>query len=318
MQVDNVREKDAAATDKKQRWLNIVYKLACLLLAVLSVLVLVLMVAGPRVILWYDNVYWLDAVINSLMPAVMVAAAVVALVNLKKETPKLLMLFGGSVGFFGAYLTALAGWTTGLLLAVAGLAVLIVVGMRQGALYRQDPVAKTKGNMLIIAGVLSVLVALAQIGYAIFVAIWYAAYYGMPLISTAYFFTGLIYLAGGLALAVACFIKNRKVSVYYRMFFLGVMVLLTARMVHNVLFTIGEFGLYFVSYINFAANAAALAVLVLVLVHTIRTRKQPAALAAAADETAEEADAADEAETADEEDDEFDETIGLYREDDDQ
>jgi hypothetical protein len=156
----NIREKDAATTDKKQRWLNIAYKLACVLLAALSVLTLVLMAAGPEAILRYENAYWLDAVINSLMPTVTVAAAVVALVNLKKEMPKLLMLFSGSVGFFGAYLTALISWPVGLLLVAAALAVLIVVGMRQCELYRQDPVAKVKGKMLIIAGVLSVLVAL--------------------------------------------------------------------------------------------------------------------------------------------------------------
>jgi hypothetical protein len=74
--------------------------------------------------------------------------------------PKLLMLFSGSVGFFGAYLTALISWPVGLLLVAAALAVLIVVGMRQCELYRQDPVAEVKGKMLIIAGVLSVLVAL--------------------------------------------------------------------------------------------------------------------------------------------------------------
>ena len=317
---DNVREKGAIATDamdKKQRWLNIAYKLACVLLAVLSVVALILMAAGPRVILWYDNVYWLDAIIKSLLPAVMVAAVVVALVNLKKETPKLLMLFGGSVGFWGAYLTAM-GWTSGLLLVVAGLAVLVVMYMRLELLYREEPVAKVKSKMLVIAGVLSVLVALVQIAYAVFIAMVFGSN-RTPEVSTAYFFVGLIYLAGSVGLAAACFAKNHRASVYYRMFFLGVMVVMTALMAGNVLFTLQLFGLSFVSYIVFIAYAAVLAVLVLVLVHTIRTRKQPAALAEAADEAAEQAGAAEEAENTDEEEnDDFDDTIGLYREDDDQ
>ena len=233
---DNVREKDAVATDKKQRWLGIAYKLACVLLAALSVLVLVLMLAGPRIILWYDNVYWLDAIIKSLLPAVMVAAVVVALVNLKKETPKLLMLFGGSVGFWGAYLTAM-GWTSGLLLVVAGLAVLVVMYMRLELLYREEPVAKVKSKMLVIAGVLSVLVALVQIAYAVFIAMVFGSN-RTPEVSTAYFFVGLIYLAGSVGLAAACFAKNHRASVYYRMFFLGVMVVMTALMAGNVLFTL--------------------------------------------------------------------------------
>ena len=314
---DNVREKDAVATDKKQRWLGIAYKLACVLLAALSVLVLVLMLAGPRIILWYDNVYWLDAIINSLMPTVAVAAVVVALVNLKKETPRLLMLVGGSVGFWGTYLTAM-GWTSGLLLVVASLAVLVVMYMRLESLYQEEPAAKVKGKMLVVAGVLSVLVGLVQIAYAVFIAMMFGSN-GAPQMSTAYFFVGLIYLAGSLGLAAACFAKNHRASVYYRMFFLGVMVVMTALMAGNVLFTLQLFGLSFISYIVFAANAAVLAVLVLVLVHTIRTRKKPAALAAAADEAAEQTVAAEEAEIADEEeDDDFDDTIGLYREDDDQ
>ena len=323
---DNVREKGAIATDamdKKQRWLNIAYKLACVLLAVLSVVALILMAAGPRVILWYDNVYWLDAIINSLMPTVAVAAVVVALVNLKKETPRLLMLVGGSVGFWGAYLTAM-GWTSGLLLVVASLAVLVVMYMRLESLYQEEPAAKVKGKMLVVAGVLSVLVGLVQIAYAVFIAMMFGSN-GAPQMSTAYFFVGLIYLAGSLGLAAACFAKNHRASVYYRMFFLGVMVVMTALMAGNVLFTLQMhmilqlFGLSFISYIVFAANAAVLAVLVLVLVHTIRTRKKPAALAAAADEAAEQTVAAEEAEIADEEeDDDFDDTIGLYREDDDQ
>jgi hypothetical protein len=256
-----------------------------------------------------------------ILPASGVALAILALINLKKSMPRLLMFFAGTAAATGIYLTSLS-WTLGLLLAVAGVAVLVMEGIKQGQIYRDAPKAKTKGKMLIISGVLAILMGLVAGVGTFMAAMILAGIFGQSDMSTAYFFPGLFYVASLIALAVYCFIKRRKTSVFYRMFFLGSVIVFTVQMLVNLVTVFQQAGImlemymgagsgsfYFVlANIYLFANAAVLIILVLVALHAIRTRKA-VAQAIAADE--EEGDAAEA-----EEEDEIDETIGLYTEED--
>jgi hypothetical protein len=228
---------------------------------------------------------------------------VLAVMNAVRDFPRLMMLFAGSSVFFAIrYLTL--GWIPGLLLLAAGLSALALTATRQYTLLKDDPREKVKGKMLIIAAVLAILYS----GYQGYISIMYAtayAAYGIPQNSTFYFFTGLATIAFNLSLAAACFMKNRRTSVFYRMFFLGAMFVLTLQLPSKWI-GVDFSGADFLAWIQVAASVAVLVITVLVLLHAILTRCKKAAAVAEAE--AEEA--------AEEPEDEVDDTIGLYKEED--
>jgi len=295
--------------DKKERWMRALRVAAYVAVALVAALSLLLMMVGTNAVVTFEGVTWLGMILELLMPVITAVLIVLALMSIKKDVSRLLMLFGGSVMFYGAYMVAL-GWTLGLISCVAGLAVFILVGVRQSRLHKDEPREKVKGKMLIISAVLAILNGIVQIGYAMLLAMLLAGYYGRSDLATAYFFVGLISAAGSFTLAATCFMKNRKTSVYYRMFFLGSLVVLATQMTSNIITALQVVGLSIAGYAYLAGNAAALAALVLVIVHALRTRKKTAEIEAEAD--------AGEAEEEEEAEDDEGSTIGLYHEDDDE
>ena len=128
---------------------------------------------------------------------------------------------------------------------------------------------KVKSVLLIVAGALALLWAVYQIYRTADSVINQVGYSDGATFS---FFTGLANLVGGVCIAIACFTKNRPISVYYRMFFTGATAIYILQSVLSCVALTQYPDVPTLTYINYFGNAALIvAITVLVIIHTIRS-----------------------------------------------
>ncbi len=190
-----------------------------ILTAVLAAVTAVLLVAASDFSV-VDADMMLETVVNfCLIVGVLVALAVLAVVQLFKPTPRLLLLFAGIAAMLSLP-TVLGGGLEGLLLLAAGLLPAIYLLACHGRAVKAQPVQPVKSGPLVVAGVLACLCAAYKIVNMIATTVAFAAY-------NVSFMTALTPNIGLLicliALGVFCFLKRRRTSVLYRMLFAGLL-----------------------------------------------------------------------------------------------
>ena len=284
--------------DKKQSWdeaawawlkrtfVRVRRTLVCALGAAMAVGALLFMFTGEDSLLlaFAPGASWINMVAQCMLPFAMLALVVFSIVHIFRDVPRLLMLCAGSAAFYSVRLLAV-GWAPALLILAAGLMLFALEAHRQNGLLRDVPRAKVKGVLLIIAGALALLWAAFQI-YRTADSIVAQAGYSEG--ATYAFFTGFANLVGGACIAAACFMKNRPISVYYRMFFTGSTAIYILQTVLSCIALLQYQDVPALTYVSYFGNAVlVIAITALVVIHAIRALPKKAA--------AEEADAEPEA-----------------------
>ena len=278
---------EAAWAWLKRTFVRISKPLVCVIAALMSVGVLVIMqTQGVLQRLFALDV--LNMVSQCVLPFTALALAVIAVIHIFKAVPRLLLLSAGFSAFLSLQLLA-SGWTPALLMLGAGLLLFVLEIYRQNRLLHDVPRQKVKGVLLIIAGALALVWAAYQI-YATYTAITSQTGYSEG--NTVAFFTGLANLVGCICIALACFMKNRPISVYYRMFFTGSAAIYILQSVLGCVALLKYTGVPVQTYAAYIGNAAAvLAITALIVIHTIKSLPKKAATVVeeTPEETAEEA-----------------------------
>ncbi len=174
--------------------------------------------------------------------AVLVVFSIFSVVQLKKHTPKIMLVLCGYV-FLEAALTLNGQYLLGLLLMSTALIPAIYEFSRYGMMVRQQPKKSEKRRWLLAAGAA---LALGLTAYRVFLSIMQAVrieYDGSityPLGGALiYYPSGIIGIAVLLSAAAFCFLTNRRTGVLYRMFFTGCILfdaLNTILLYYNVIF----------------------------------------------------------------------------------
>lgn len=267
--------------DKKQSWDDVAWErlkrgfvrarrtLACIAGAAMSLWALLLMLLGEDslLLLFRQNIGWINIVAQCMLPFTMLALTVFAVVHIFKDVPRLLLLCAGASAFYSIRLLAI-GWKPGLLVLFAGLLLFAMEAHRQCSLLKDVPREKVKSTMLVIAGVLALLWSAFHVYRAADTIISQTGYSEGQ---TYAFFTGLGNVVGGICIAVACFMKNRPISVYYRMFFTGSVAIFILQSVLSIVALLQYPEVPVLTYINYFANAIlAVAITALVVIQTIK------------------------------------------------
>ena len=204
-----------------------------------------------------------------LMLMVLIGTAVLAVIQLIKPMPRLMLIFAGALT--GLSISLMLSDVLFIIGVLVGLLPAVDIFVRQGRAVRVQQVRPMKSGLLIVAAVLMGMVvpyfivntvikvhALASIGYPVFYA----------------FNDSTAVIIFGVCLVVLCVAKSRRTSVYYRMFFVG---LPAARLL------IVPFGYAFQLWTNIpvkklildmAASAVMLLAVVFALIHAIRHRRE--------------------------------------------
>ena len=273
---------EAAWAWLKRTFVSIRKPLVCIIAALMSLGVLVIMqTQGVLQRLFALDV--INMVSQCVLPFAALALTVIAVIHIFKAVPRLLLLSAGFSAFLSLQLLA-SGWPAALLMLGAGLLLFMLEIHHQNRLLVDVPREKVKSVLLVAAAVLALLWAAYQI-YATYTAITSQVGYSEG--NTLAFFTGLANFVGGICIALACFKKNRPVSVYYRMFFTGAAAIYILQAVLGCVALLKYTGVPAQTYAAYFGNAAAvLAITVLIVIHTIRSLPKKAA---AAEETPEDA-----------------------------
>ena len=290
MQSDDKKKSwDEAAWEWLKRTFVLIRRPLVCVLAVLMLLgSLLYMFVGEDTMVNLFQLDWMNFIAQAMLPLSVLALAVLAVIHIFKDVPRLLLLFSGCAVFYSVRLLAI-GWEPGLLPFVAGLLLFAFEMHRQNALLKEVPRVKVKSVLLTVTGALALLWAVYQIYRTADSVINQVGYSDGATFS---FFTGLANLVGGVCIAIACFRKNRPINVYYRMFFTGSTAIYIFQSVLSCVALTKYTDVPTLTYINYFGNAALIvAITVLVIIHTIRSLpgKAQAVAEEADEETAEDA-----------------------------
>jgi hypothetical protein len=155
-----------------------------------------------------------------LIIAVSAATAALAVVQLFKATPRLMLLFAGAAAGMSLSLVTFSGFHGPLLLA-AGLLPAVYGLIRQGMAVSAEPKRRVRSGLLIAAGVLMCVAAVYYIATAAASLSMYAAIDAPRQVVLFAAVSSAGAVACAVCLAVFCFAKSRRTSVFYRVFFTG-------------------------------------------------------------------------------------------------
>ena len=280
---DKKKSWDEAAWEWLKRTFVLIRRPLVCVLAVLMLLgSLLYMFVGEDTMVNLFQLDWMNFIAQAMLPLSVLALAVLAVIHIFKDVPRLLLLFSGCAVFYSVRLLAI-GWEPGLLPFVAGLLLFAFEMHRRNALLKEVPRVKVKSVLLIVTGALALLWAVYQIYRTADSVINQVGYSDGATFS---FFTGLANLVGGVCIAVACFTKNRPISVYYRMFFTGATAIYILQSVLSCVALTQYPDVPTLTYINYFGNAALIvAITVLVIIHTIRSLPKKAKAEAVSEDT---------------------------------
>lgn len=199
--------------------------------------------------------------------AVLLAISILSFVQLKKPTPRIMLLLCGYV-FYESVLMINYMYLFGLLLMAAALVPAVYELSHYGMLVRQEPRQIEKNGWMLAAALALSLALCACRAMLIITQASLNTSGGIPSFSIDYLGISTLICA-----AVFCALMSRRTSMLYRMFFTGCVVFDTIR----TIFTLYFFMQYFISdyaTIFFISMAAIYAIFVLlILVHALLTRR---------------------------------------------
>lgn len=272
---DRYRQWEKQATERIKRcYLAVRRPAACVLVAAMAVAALLFMLLGDDSLLLQEGLSWINVAAQMVLPLSLLALAVLAVIHIKKDVPRLLLLFAGASAFYSIRLLAV-GWMPALLVLAAGLIAWVFETRRQNALIGDLPAVRVKSVMLTVAGVLALFYTVYQT-YSTFASAMSMAAMGGD--GTYQFFYGLGDIVTGACTAAFCFMKSRPASVFHRMFFIGMPAVRALQAPLWIIALLQYEGLPALTFVRFGAEgAAAIALTLLVIVHAVKTRRKAAA-----------------------------------------
>lgn len=216
--------------------------------------------------IWYEMAgYIFDACAISVL-------GILSLMQLKRSTPRLILIFSGAAFFasFG-YISDFQLW--GFLCLVAGLLPALYEFITYGKLLKGSTFQMQQyGKMLTAAGVMACLCIITGIYSMISSAMFYANK-SFP-IPPAYYL-GIIGIVQSICIAVFCFLRTRRTSVFYRMFFIGPSALGALFFPINITFYLimyAQPGYFYVDPVYYIGSTISIALVILILSHASKTR----------------------------------------------
>lgn len=149
---------------------------------------------------------------------VLLAFSVFSLIQLKKHTPRVMLIFSG-YALFAASMTMYNSYLCCLLLLAAALMPAIYELSHYGMAVRQEPKRSGQFRWMLIA---AMAMALALTAYRVMVSIYQSALYNYDTLDP--YSVDIMGISVLLSAAVFCALMNRRTSVLYRMFFTGCIV----------------------------------------------------------------------------------------------
>lgn len=166
---------------------------------------------------WYSNVQ------SFYYIAYFIVMAVLSLIQLKKSTPKIMLIFSGAVFFtsLGFFFIFSVWYLIFMIVGVAaGLIPAVYEFIKHGRLVKKAPFWNQKYDGIMIAsGVIACVCILFSV-YAMISNINLYLRHERELLAVICF-QGVVSVSGGVIRAVFCFLRNRRTSVLYRIFFIG-------------------------------------------------------------------------------------------------
>ncbi len=245
-----------------------------ILTALLAVIVIVFILLN--MIEYIDSAYdafnspsfWYPFLINIYDIAVLVTYGVLSLIQLKKSTPRLILIFSGYI-FFNNIGFAFQFRSWFLLCIIAGLLSAAYEFIKHGRQVKKAPCQYERyRGLLIAAGVL----AFINVAYGVLRIIpdYNIIFHGILLIFCYSIVVGFI---TSICICIFCFIRHRRTSILYRMFFIGPYVIGAVFIPSNIVYNL----VLSESSDNFTTSdpigiIISLMLTILILIHTLKTR----------------------------------------------
>ncbi len=251
-----------------------IYILAALLAATVAVLILLNMVEyiGSGYDTPNNPFYWYTFITNIFDISIILIFAVLSLIQLKKTTPRLILIFSGYMVLCNISFALQIRWWFALCI-VAGLLSAVYEFVKHGIRVKKAPFhAERYGRLLIFAGIL----ACINIAYGIYSAIKNMPYNGLyqdiPIFYYSSFAVGIVI---GICIPVFCFIQNRRTGVLFRMFFIGPSALNGLLFPVSVVFYLIQSDYFSFDPLSIIGSVLSVSLAALVLIHAFKTRHDP-------------------------------------------
>lgn len=220
--------------------------------------------------LWDRPALWYPFVSRLVQLGAIIVFVIFALVQLKKSTPRLMLLLSGAVLFDSISLIAYSQWFGLFFLAAGIIPAILEISRVPKPVGKPTMVREKYEGLLMAAGVIGILSA----AYLIITAISLTfTYINLKIFIPVYLYTYAMSVSGivqCVCVGAFCFRKELRASVLYRMFFVGSAAV-------NVLLMPVSIAYYCIQQIYVFSNIAQLALItamvLLVLIHTVKTRR---------------------------------------------
>lgn len=234
-----------------------------------------------------ESLLWQIVMPNFFITAASLTFAILSLLQLKKSTPKLILLFCGNAFLASTNAIFMGSWWFHLIYFIAGLLPALYELIKYGSLVKQAPFQRQRyDGVMIASGVLSSIC----IAFCIYSLLSYMSLYnGFETEFTAYiYYSTAIGVIQCICTAVFCFFKRRRTGVLYRMFFIGSSVMSGILLPVNVAYIVAissTASYVYVDPVRVLGSLVSLSLVILIIVHTVKTRRdgilpqQPAPLA---------------------------------------